>query len=138
MYASPRIVWNSASPRIIEALKWPTQVLIQGQWWSIFMTQRPHLRQWWDRGALYPSHWPQCCSCARASSDSGLQPIGIKPGPWLRALVKWYSVKLEKPEARDPEAKNVTIDKLTYLQENTEVKRSPQVDLAGGHNIEVQ
>ena len=32
----------------------------------------------------------------------------------------------------------MTIDKLTYLQENTEVKRSPQVDLAGGHNIEVQ
>lgn len=36
-------------------------VFNHGQWWSIFITHRPHFRQWCDRGALYPSHTLQYC-----------------------------------------------------------------------------
>ena len=37
-------------------LPWPTQLATQRQWWSIFRTQRPHLRQWWVRGGFTHRH----------------------------------------------------------------------------------
>lgn len=40
----------------------PLTVFNHGQWWSIFITHRWHFRQWWDLGALYPSHILQYCS----------------------------------------------------------------------------
>ena len=43
-------------------LLFPTQELIQGQWWSILATQCPHVWQWCDRGGLNPSHSLQYCN----------------------------------------------------------------------------
>ena len=31
----------------------PTQLFIQGQWWSMRETQRLQMRQWWEKGGLY-------------------------------------------------------------------------------------
>ena len=33
-------------------LKYPTQLLIQGQWWSIFNTHLLHVEQWWHLNYL--------------------------------------------------------------------------------------
>ena len=47
---------------------------------------------------LNPWHWPQNCSCCLSASEAGAQPGARNPGPVLRAEVKWYRVRLEKPE----------------------------------------
>ncbi len=36
----------------------PTQLAIQGQWWSIFKTHTPQVEQWWARGGLGPCTRP--------------------------------------------------------------------------------
>lgn len=51
-------------------LRCPTQLLIQGQWWSILVTQRLHLRQWCERGALKPPHMMHSCNHWASSSFS--------------------------------------------------------------------
>ena len=56
----------------------PTQLLIQGQWWSIFSTQRPQSEQWCARGGLKASHLWQCR--AASSTQTGLAPRGTAPG----------------------------------------------------------
>ena len=40
-------------------LKKATQLLTQGQWWSIFRTQFPHIEQWWARSGLIMLHLSQ-------------------------------------------------------------------------------
>ena len=47
---------------------------------------------------MNPWHWPQNCSCCLSVSEAGAQPRARNPGPVLRAEVKWYRVRLEKPE----------------------------------------
>jgi len=37
----------------------PMQLLIQGQWWSMFKTQRLHAEQWWQRSGLKILHIKQ-------------------------------------------------------------------------------
>ena len=49
-------------------------------------------------------HWPQNCSCCLSASEAGAQPRARNPGPVLRAEVKWYRVRLEKPETERHEA----------------------------------
>lgn len=56
---------------------WNFTVFSQGQWWSIFITHRPHFRQWCDRGALNPSHTLQYCKNLRARLSCKAYQINI-------------------------------------------------------------
>ena len=49
---------------------------------------------------LKPWHCPQNCSCCLSASEAGAQPRARNPGPAHRAEVKWYRVRLEKPETQ--------------------------------------
>lgn len=42
--------------KMFEVMKIPTQLLIHGQWWSIFNTHRLHSEQWWVLGGLKSLH----------------------------------------------------------------------------------
>lgn len=43
-------------------LRTPTQLLIQGQWWSHRSIQRSSMLQWWERGVVRTSHRAQISS----------------------------------------------------------------------------
>ena len=55
-----------------------TQLLIQGQWWSMRSTQRRHTRQWCARGGLWRAHFwqkrasPLCTRARRLSTEREL------------------------------------------------------------------
>ena len=51
-------------------LKKATQLLTQGQWWSIFRTQFPHIEQWWARSGLIMLHLSQYRTEPQTSSNT--------------------------------------------------------------------
>ena len=53
----------------------PTQLFIQGQWWSILLMQCLHILQWWALGGRYISHLVQIVQ----SSFGAMLP----PSLWL-------------------------------------------------------
>ena len=64
----------------------PTQLLIQGQWWSILLTQCLQILQWWARGGRYISHLGQNCTVLystavqyRPGTDGPVLPGGDTP-----------------------------------------------------------
>ena len=64
----------------------PTQLLIQGQWWSIFRMHRLQTLQWWARSGLMLQHLGQLystcpdVSCKLAMNSLVALPLGTAPG----------------------------------------------------------
>ena len=57
-------------------LRKPTQLLIQGQWWSMFSMHFLQIVQWWALGGLTQSHTPQ----GMPSESSAEVSLVIVPG----------------------------------------------------------
>ena len=63
-------------------LEAPTQLFIHGQWWSIRLTHRLQIRQWWERSGLNVWHWPHmlCDVCVCRWLSHGTAARGTEPG----------------------------------------------------------
>ena len=73
-------------------LKWPTQLFIHGQWWSIRLIHLLQIRQWCDIGGLNVWHCPhmECESFKSRWRSLGMAASGTLPGS-VRLVLAWQA-----------------------------------------------